>query len=55
MTSERIKELKTELEAERISYGELAEIDAAAAEAKIEVTDEMLADEILDKLELALK
>lgn len=51
MTITRINELRTELEAERISYGELFEIDVAADKAGIEVTDEMLAGDILDKLE----
>ena len=51
MTPERIKELREELEQERISYGELAEIDSAAAIAEIVVTDEMMADDILDELE----
>lgn len=32
MTTARINELRKELEAERISYGELAEIEAAFAE-----------------------
>jgi hypothetical protein len=51
MTLERINELRAELAAERISYGELAEIDSAAAEAGIVVTDEMLAGDVLDELE----
>lgn len=51
MNAKRIRELRTELEQERISYGELAEIDDAAAVAGIVVTDEMLAGDILDALE----
>ncbi len=51
MTAERIRELRSELKHERISYGELAEIDAAAEEAGIEVTEEMLASDILDALD----
>ncbi len=51
MTPKRINELRKELKAERISYGELAEIDSAAVEAGIIVTDEMLAGDILDELE----
>lgn len=51
MTPERIKELRQELEAERISYGELVEIAAAADEAGIEITEEMMAADILDALE----
>lgn len=54
MKKERIQELRKELEAERISYGELAEIDAAAAEANITITEEMLAGDILDELEKKL-
>jgi len=46
MTPERIKELREELKHERISYGELVEIDDAAAIAKIVVTDEMMAVDI---------
>ena len=55
MTLQRIQELRTELEAERISYGELHEIDCAADEAGITVTDEMLAGDILDELEALAK
>lgn len=51
MNPERIKELRTELEAERISYDELNEIQVAADEAGIVVTDEMMAGDILDELE----
>lgn len=51
MTLERINELREELNAERISMGELVEIDTAAAEAGINVTEEMLAGDILDMLE----
>lgn len=54
-TLQRIQELRTELEAERISYGELHEIDCAADEAGITVTDEMLAGDILDELEALAK
>jgi hypothetical protein len=53
MNIQRINELRRELQAERISYGELAEIDCAAAEAGIAVTEEMLAGDILDELEIA--
>lgn len=51
MTLKRINELRRELKAERISYGELHEIDVAADQAGIAVTEEMLADDILDQLE----
>ena len=47
----RLQELRTELENECISYGELAEIDDLAQEAGITVTDEMMASDILDALE----
>ena len=51
MTTERLKYLRQELANERISYGELAEIDGAAAEAKIEVSPDMMASDILMELE----
>lgn len=35
MTPERIKELRTELRAERISYGELAEIEDMLEELEV--------------------
>lgn len=54
MTLQRINELREELRQERISYGELAEIDSAAAEAGIVVTEEMMPDDILDELEAIL-
>lgn len=49
--SSTLKELREAIDGERISYGELAEIDAMAASAGIEVTDEMMASDILDALE----
>lgn len=49
--SNKLKELREALDSESISYGELAEIDAMAAKAGIEVTDEMMASDILDALE----
>lgn len=52
MTLERIKELRQELDAERISYGELVEIYDAGLSAGINVSEGLLlADEVLDKLE----
>ena len=51
MTTTRINELRRELEAERISYGELVEIDSAAIKAGIQLTEEMLAGDVLDALE----
>lgn len=51
MKIEQIKDLRQALENENISYAELAEIDIAATRAGITVTDEMLASDILDKLE----
>lgn len=55
MTLERIKQLRTELEAERISYGELAEIEAGFAELPDEVLSDRrenaLASDMLDELE----
>lgn len=52
MTIERINELRVELEAERISYGELHEIECAGEIAGIDITKEgMLAGDILDELE----
>lgn len=58
MNITRINELRIELDAERISYGELAEIEGAFAE----LPDESLRDErenamagdMLDELEAAL-
>jgi hypothetical protein len=54
MTAERIKELMQSLDDECISYGEIAEIDAAAAAAGITNTDEMMAIDILLELEARL-
>lgn len=51
MTAKRIRELRAELTAERISYGELAEIESAAARSGVQVTEEMMAGDILDELE----
>jgi hypothetical protein len=51
MTLTRINELREELNQERISYGELAEIDDAAIVAGIVVSDEEMASDVLDKLE----
>lgn len=53
MTLKRIRELRTELRRERISYGELLEIQDAAAQAGIEVTEEMMAGDTFDVLEEA--
>lgn len=54
MDIKRINELRKELVAERLSYGELSEIYSAAEEKGINVTDEMLADDVLDLLELGV-
>lgn len=51
MTLKRINELRIELKAERISYGEIAEIDAAAEIAGIVIKEGMMAGDILDELE----
>lgn len=51
MNIQRIKELRTELDLEQISTGELIEIDQAAEAAGVKVTDEMMAGDILDALE----
>ena len=49
MTRERIDELRRELEAERISYGELYEIQVAAEAAGLDA--EQMAGDLLDSLE----
>jgi hypothetical protein len=49
VTKKRIKELRRELKLERISYGELLEIQTAADDAGIVVS--VLASDILDALE----
>lgn len=55
MTPERINELRTELEAERISYGELHEIESAFAEIPDselpEDRENAMAGDMLDELE----
>ena len=51
MNKQRIEYLRGELNAERISYSELAEIDETAVLAGVVITDEMLAGDILDELE----
>jgi len=54
MTTARINELRKELEAERISYGELAEIEAAFAEipdsSLSEARENATAADMLDEL-----
>lgn len=54
MTTARINELRTVLEAERISYGELAEIEAAFAEipdsSLSEARENATAADMLDEL-----
>ncbi len=52
MTLERIKELQEVLREERISYAELLEIDCAADAAGIEIVEGMMADNILEALEV---
>jgi hypothetical protein len=56
MTPERIKELRTELRAERISYGELAEIESAfdsIPDAELpEPRENATAEDMLDELEV---
>lgn len=47
----RLKYLKFELEHEQISTSELAELDEMARQAGINVTDEMLAMDIINELE----
>lgn len=54
MNKQRIQELRTELENERISMAELIEIDNAAQAAGIKSNDEMLAGDYLDELEARL-
>lgn len=51
MTLKRINQLRKVLKAERISYGELHEIECACEEAGIHITEGMLAEEQLDALE----
>lgn len=52
MTLERIRELQEVMREERISYDELHEIDCAADAAKIEIVEGMMADDILEALEV---
>ena len=47
----RLQELKIELENERISYGELAELDQLAMDNNITITDDMFAMDIIVELE----
>ena len=47
----RLQELKTELEKERISYGELVELNQLAKDNNIIITDEMIAMDIINELE----
>ena len=54
MDADRIRELRTELEQERISYDELHEIQCAGEEAGVEELEGMLAGGILDALEAKL-
>ncbi len=49
----KIAQLRQSLADENISWGELAEIDNMAAEAGVTVTDEMMADDVLDAIEAA--
>lgn len=51
--ADRITQLRTELEAERISQGELCEIEALAEQAGITITPEMMASDMLDEIEKA--
>ena len=51
----RIAQLRQELDLERISYGELAEIDSAAIEAGITLAEDMFAGNVLDELEARLE
>lgn len=51
MNKKRIAELRKALVDENISYHELLEIDGAAAVAGVTVTEDMLAEDILDALE----
>ena len=56
MTPERIKELRTELRAERISYGELAEIEDAFWSGDLfnltDLPENATAEDMLDELEV---
>lgn len=54
MTLTRIQELKIEAKNERLSWGELGEIDHAGIEAGLDVT-EMTADDVLTGLEAKIK
>ena len=51
MNIERVRELRHELEAERISLSEIAEIEKAAVDMRIRQTDEMLSGDLLDEIE----
>ena len=46
----RLQEINTELLAERISYGELAEIDDLAEKYRVKVTDEMLSSDVIEAI-----
>lgn len=48
---QRLQELKIELEAERISYGELLEITAIAEANQVDITNDMTAGDIISELE----
>lgn len=51
MNRARIQELRAELDAERISYGELAEIESAFEGLGIVPDEGMMASDMLDELE----
>lgn len=51
MERQRIEELRVELDAERISYSELAEIEGAFGESGLDAGEGMMASDMLDALE----
>lgn len=55
MTQERVQELLNEANNERLSWGEIAEIDAAAVEAGIENIQDATAIDVLLELESRVK
>ena len=55
MTRERLQELLTEADNERLSYGEIAEIDTEAEKLGIENLDEMMVIDVLLEIERLTK
>lgn len=54
MTKQRLQELMTEIDNERLGYGEIAEIEMAAVEHGIVMSEDMMAVDMLIELERVL-